>query len=435
MSYNPNINDPRTQKRIKKAIAFTNAFLSDTKPRGWSTRYIDKYFGQQQHDLSNWLRTKLLICTNDRYAKDTGICKEYIKNSTGLNDMVSLLETHITYPSVSQVGAKTKQNTSTTISVSQVTKDFIKEEFSKELKSKKFVYEDKSNRLWHDLQRVRKEYKQQIFSESGLKYEYDIECCAPTLIHQYSQTIPEIIHNDKWIQGPMDLYLFALRRYLTDRKTVRNELAIQAEITYEQAKEIISALLMGAQLGHNKDSDIYKLLKGDTARIEFLKQNEYLKQLREDIKTCWDYIKPTLPVTYITDKKNKQRRLPISNKQKAGVYFDLERKVLNTSRDYLDRTNNKYFLEHDGFVCEKEINKEELLNWIKINTGFDIKLDQVCLFEKESNTYPSVSQVQNNKQEVWNMLKYGSVLTPKEQKEEDWVSNILQQELIRYDNR
>lgn len=387
MKYTPNLNDPRTQKRVKKAIAFTNAFLSDIKPRGWSTRYIDKYFGQQQHDLSNWLRNKLLILHSDRYDMNMGICKSYTKNVNGINQLLKQMNS---YPSVSQVGPKTKQNTSTTTSVSQVsqtntisvlqvTKDFIKEEFSKELKSKKFTYDDKSSRLWHDLQRVRREYKQQIFSESGLKYQYDIECCAPTLIHQYSQMIPEIVQDNKWVQGPMDLYLFALRKYLTDRKSVRNELANQAEITYDQAKEIINALLMGAQLGHNKDTEIYKMLNGDTARIEFLKQHQFLSQLRDDIKTCWEYIRPTLPVTYITDKNNKQRRLPISSKQKASVYFDLERQVLNASRDYLDRTNNKYFLEHDGFVCEKEINKEELSNWVKINTGFEIKLEMAVL--------------------------------------------------------
>jgi hypothetical protein len=115
-------------------------------------------------------------------------------------------------------------------------------------------------------------------------------------------------------------------------------------------------------------------------------------------------------------KKYKEQKPQEFEKMKAKIKED-KNTILNTKS------------------LAKEINKEELLNWIKINTGFDIKLDQVCLFEKESNTYPSVSQVQNNKQEVWNMLKYGSVLTPKEQKEEDWVSNILQQELIRYDNR
>lgn len=372
MSYTPNLKDPRTQKRVKRAIAFCNAFLSDNKPRGWSTRYIDKYFGQQQNELSNWLRTKLLICTNERYAMDSGICKEYIKNQIGI---VDLLEQIISYPSVLQVGTKS-------ISVLQVTKDLINIEFGKELKSKQFTYEDKANRLWHDLQRVKKEYKQEIFFENGLKHQYDIECCAPTLIHQYSQQIPEIIHNKKWVQGPMDLYLFALRRYLKDRKEVRNELATEAEITYEQSKEIINALLMGAQLGLNKDSDIYKLLNGDKARIEFLKQHEYLKQLRDDIKLCWEYIKPTLPRKSILTKSGKHRMLPVSNKQKAGIYFDLERRVLNASRDYLNRINNKYFLEHDGFVCEREINMDELSKWVYINTGFDIKLDHKSLINK-----------------------------------------------------
>ena len=377
-TYQPNFNDPRIQKRIKRAIAFTNAFVSDTKPRGWSTRYIDKFFGQSQHDLSIWLRTKLLTCTNERYAKDSGICKQYIKNTTGLNELVCSLKTHNSYPSVSQV-QNDKDCTSNTISVSQVTTDFIKDEFHQELTTKCFVYEDKSGRLWHDLQRVRREYKQTIFSETGLKYQYDVECCAPTLIHQYSQTIPEVIYDGKWIQGPMDLYLFALRKYLSDRKQVRMELAEKADITYEEAKEIINALLMGAQLGHNKDSDIYKMLKGDKARIDFLKQDDFLVQLREDIKTCWDYIKPTLPVTVILDKNKKERRKPISSKQKAGVYFDLERQVLNSVRDFMDRSDIKYFLEHDGWVCDKELDMKKLNKWIENSTGFVIQLDNTIL--------------------------------------------------------
>lgn len=359
MSYKPNINDPRILKRIKKSIAFCNGFLSDTKPRGWSTRYIDKYFGQNQNELSKWLRDRLLICTNETYTMGEKHCKEYIKNNNGIDLLIKQVNS---YPSVLQV--KTPN-----ISVLQVTKDVLNEQFSKELATKKFTYEDKSSRLWHDLQRVKKDIKKEIFIDHGFKHNYDIECCAPTLIHQHSQHLPD----------PMDLYLFALRKYLKDRVQVRQELANEAEITYDQAKEIINALLMGAKLGNNPKSDIYKLLNGDKARIEFLKQHPYLQELRNDIKTCWDYIKQVLPVTCITDKNNKQRKLPISNKQKAGVYFDLERKVLNSSRDYLDKTNNKYFLEHDGFTCEQEVNIDELSKWVKINTGFDIKLDHKIL--------------------------------------------------------
>lgn len=360
MSYKPNFNDPRVIKRIKKAIGFTNSFLSDVKPRGWSTRYIDKFFGQHQHELAIYLRAKLLICTNDRYSKDSGVCKEYIKNQLGITELLSSIEQTTIYPSVSQVP---------NICVSQVTKEFLKQEYSSELDSKDFKYDDKSSRLWHNLQRVRKPIKQEIFRDYGLKYNYDIQCCAPTLIHQHSQMM----------QDPMDLYLEYLTKYLNNTKEVRTQIATEAEITYEQAKEIINALLMGAKLGNNQDSDIYKLLNGDKAKIEFLKQHEYLQGLRNDIKTCWNYIRPTLSKRTIITKNNTTRTLPISNKQKANVYFDLERKVLDASRTYLDNTNNKYFLEHDGFVCGNEVNKEELCQWVYMNTGFKIKLDNKVL--------------------------------------------------------
>ena len=370
MSYKPNINDPRVLRRIKKALGFVGACLSNNKPHSWSTRYIDKHLGHQSDDLSKWLRTKLIICTNDRYKFNVGsgnsICKEYIKNSVGYNEMVSLLEKTTSYPIVRQVGS--------------LEIEFVKEEFKDELATKNFVYNDKSNRLWHTLQRVRKEYKLVVFNDSGLNYQYDIECCMPTLIHQYSQKLN------------MDLYLPALRTYLKDRKQIRQELAEQTEISIEIAKEIINALVNGAQLGRNKKSDIYQILDGDIARIEFLKQHEYLKQLRLDIKTCWDYISPTIPRKSIKTKSSKIRLLPISSKQKASVYFDLERQVLNSIRSYLDNTNNNYFLEHDGWVCTNEIDMDSLIKWVKDSTGYDINLDRTNLLEK-TTSYPIVRQV------------------------------------------
>ena len=148
MNYTPNLNEPRVQKRIKSAIGFTNACFSATKPRGWSTRYIDKHFGQQQNNLSKWLRDKLLICTNETYTIGKNHCKEYKKNVEGMNELVSLISNIISYLSVLQVNQKT-------INVHKLTTDFINEEFKQELTTKQFTYKDKSNRLWHDLQRVR----------------------------------------------------------------------------------------------------------------------------------------------------------------------------------------------------------------------------------------------------------------------------------------
>jgi hypothetical protein len=51
--------------------------------------------------------------------------------------------------------------------------------------------------------------------------------------------------------------------------------------------------------------------------------------------------------------------IPISSRQKWGVYFDLERQVLNEVREFLRETNNRHFLEHDGWSCENEINETD----------------------------------------------------------------------------
>ena len=353
--YEPNLNNKLVIKKIKKALGFVGSHFSDTKPHAWYTRYIDEHFGQQQHNLSKWLRNELLICTNERYSKDSGICKQYIRNQQGYLKLKKLI------------------NSNTNIET-----EFVKEKYEKALITKEFTYTDKSGRLWHPLQQVRKEHKLLVFTEFGLHYQYDIECCLPTLIYQYSQKLG------------MDEYLFAINQYINNRKLVRQELADRAEISVDLAKELINALFNGAQLGMNQDSSIYELLDGDICRIQFLKQDPYIIELRSNIKTCWEVIKHTLPRKSITTKSNKQRLLPISSKQKAGVYFDLERQVLNSVRTYLDITNNKYFLEHDGWVCTNDIDMYELIKWVKNSVGYNINLDRSVLYET-STSYPSVS--------------------------------------------
>ena len=90
----------------------------------------------------------------------------------------------------------------------------------------------------------------------------------------------------------------------------------------------------------------------------------------------WDYIKLVLPKrTIIGTKTKKERNLPLNSKQKWGLYFDLERKVLNAVRKYLDQKEIKYFLEHDGWTTNEELNMNELTTFIEQETGFMIQLD------------------------------------------------------------
>lgn len=391
MSYNPNFRDPRTQSRARQALGFVQGCFSETKPMSWSTRYIDRYLGSQRNDLSKWLRAHLIIEHNSHYNKDSGECKQYLLNRSGveyvkdrltgqssmnfsewkkfqpqrlreqLASLVEYIESHqvASYPSVVEVSTPGLVN------------DWVTSEFKIELSTHQFEYDDKSNRLWHPLQRVRRNFKKAALADHDLIFQYDIECAAPTLLLQYSQQIPlRFDQNNQWVSGPCDIWLPALNRYLKHKSECRRELSRNADITIEQAKIIINALFAGAQLSRNPTTEIYQMLNGDCARIEYLKQDEFLTQLRSDIKVMWDYIKPTLS----RRKSASGRFIPINSKQKWGLYFDLERKILDVVRKYLTETGNAHFLEHDGWTCVNEINENDLRSYIKSQTGFDIRL-------------------------------------------------------------
>lgn len=351
MTYTPNFADPRVIKRVRRALGFAHACFSETKPRQWSTRYIDKHFGPQANALSGWLRKQLLITTNTWWSKDQGKCKEYTLNGANYKRLVAQLNS----------------DNHATINVVEVNKELVtswaKAEFKDELATKIFNYKDKSSRLWHPLQNVRKEYKRDILAEANFKYEYDIQCCAPTLIMQLAQ------------RHDMDLYLPHIAGYLSNRKYVRETIAHNVELDPSAIKIIITALFSGAKLGMNPTFDIYKMLNGDRARIEYLKQDPYMIGLREEIKCCWDYIKTSLPRKAVTNKNNKQQMLPISSKQKWGVYFDLERQVLNAVMKYLTLTENQFFAEHDGWTTTDEIDQNELVDYVFKTTGYHIKID------------------------------------------------------------
>jgi hypothetical protein len=173
----------------------------------------------------------------------------------------------------------------------------------------------------------------------------------------------------------MDLYLFALREYITNRTHIRHLIAQETDVEVDVIKRIVNALLAGARLSTNPTTEIYRLLAGDRARIQFLQQHQYLTRLRADIKTCWDYIQPTLPRRSRTQPSGRERMIPISSRQKWGVYFDLERQVLNEVREFLCETHNRHFLEHDGWSSEREIDQLRLRERIRERTGFDVNFE------------------------------------------------------------
>lgn len=356
--YTPNFQDKRINKRCRNAIGFTRALLSEDKPRQMSTRFIDKHFGLSSRPLSAFLRDRLLICSDDHYSMDSGKCKSYIINKSGLYDLLDLLDTKkdnditttINYPSVTVLDEALR---------------WANETYHEQLTSKEFEYKEQSNRLFNPIQNIRSELRKPLLASHGLRYEYDIATAAPTLLYQYSFMTPSATGE----------VLETLEHYIENKAAVREKLASEAEVSGKTIKVIINALFAGAYLSKHPDTSIYKELDGDIARIEFLKQHPYLTALREDIKKMWEPIKADYPVTYYTTKSGKRRKNPFNAQAKWSVYFNLERDILEIIRDYLATTNNRVFLEHDGFTSTKPVDLTDLTQLIKNCTGFDLTIE------------------------------------------------------------
>jgi hypothetical protein len=352
MKYTPNFSDPRVIARCKQAIGFACGVMSTTKSHAWSSRYIDRYFGMSTNPLSKYLRDALLICTDDfyRFNSENNKCKEYRLNENGLRALCENLNfnTTIIYPSVIQVA---------------------KEDHSAELASGDFVYKDQSSRLWHPLQRYRKQYRTQVLCDSGYEHDYDIETCAPTLIHQFAQ------------QCGMDEYCFAIHKYLNEKTQIREQLAVALDLESAAIKEVINALFAGAIISRHEESDISHILAGDSARIEYLKQDAFIQELVSDIKKCWTAI---IDSDKIARRRNTQtnRLIRVSCKNKWHVYFELERVVIDSVRTYLDQNGMRYFLIHDGWTCENELDLNELELHVKNTTGYSIKFEHKKLTQQ-----------------------------------------------------
>ena len=339
MNYTPNFSDPRVQRRIKLALEFCQTAFDSQTPRSWSTRYIDRYFGQIHKPLSQWLRRQLLICTDHHWNMEIGKCKQYIKNPSGIAYVRSCLKSQTSEWSVSC--------------------------FEQEITTGQFEYLDQSQRLWHPLQRVPSEQRRPLMAQYGYHYEYDLKACAPNLLVQYarrlglSQPTPQIDH------------------YIQDRTAIRNLLAEQLGVEPAKIKKIITALFAGAPLSHYPDTEIYRLVNGNHMQIDILKQ--VLFELRKEIKMIWDTIKVHITRSYITDKRGKVRLKSLTCGDKWSIYFQLEREVMDSIRSYMKKTKNKFFNEHDGWRCVNVIDEVMLISYVRNQTGYVIDLDMtIC---------------------------------------------------------
>ena len=380
MTYTPTFNT-KTLKRLRQAYGYTINVFSTTEPIPKSNQALALRYGQLQHNLGKWIKQQLLICTDHHYSNASHISKKYILNETGAKYVKSILDGNRDKVFSTKEQLELQQGElkePETFFDQYVVTKVVEEEHQIELNLKEFTYKDKSSRLWHPIQNLKRAAKKELLNKYGLKYHYDIRCCAPSLLLQHAK------------QYGLDKELPALTEYLSNRQYHRDRLTVDLELNSENgfiektSKILINALFCGARLGNSEQFALSKLMQHDKTRIEWLKQDEWLTDLRSDIKSCWSTIIEYMPRTKYFDKNGTSKNKPINSKQKWAVYFSLERQVLNAASDYFRKTNNKCFLEHDGWSTEMMIDLQDMKHYIFKKTGFNIEID--CEYHLESDS-------------------------------------------------
>lgn len=370
----PNFRDPRTRRRCAQALGFVSACFGAEQARPAARTWLDRHFGQAHNPVSQWLRNNLLITVNDTYDHLTGRCKTYRRDTTGMEYVRACLEGDFR-------GTRLEWNTQRRRSPQP--RDFHKEAvvwcreaFVHELQTLAFEYQDKSDRLWHPLQFVRKPIKLAMQVDSRLRHHYDIESAALTLLLQHSQRIPlEQDPAGRYLRGPMDLWLWGIQDYLANKDARRHQWARDLEVSVAQIKEIITALVAGARLSERHESAVFSMLGHDRARLLALREHDEIGQFRRDLKEMWDYLKWVMPRRRASTRRGT-RWQAISSRDKWNLYFRLERQILDQVRHYLSERQNPCFLEHDGWTTRDPIDVPDLERHLEIATGFRVRIDQ-----------------------------------------------------------
>jgi hypothetical protein len=307
----------------------------------------------------------LLITVNDTYDHLRGRCKTYRRDPMG----VEYVRACVSGANPGTRLAWSNRDQSTTGDHRDMALVWCRESFQRELHSLEFEYQDKSHRLWHPLQSVRKNIKVPIQVEAGLRYHYDIESAALTLLLQHSQ---------RQDPNPLDIWLPGVQDYLAHKAQRREQWSNDLAISTGQIKELITALVAGARISERRDGAVFSMLGYDRARLIALREHLEIAQFRKDLREMWDHLKWSMPRRRITDRRGHSRWLAVSSRDKWALYFRLERSVLDQVRRYLRERDNPCFLEHDGWATRDPIDLRDLEKHIKTTTGFCVNIDLKC---------------------------------------------------------
>jgi len=328
MTYSPNFSDPRVIRRCRRALGFLVSHLHPRKPKLYSRDGLDRYLGKSSNPLSAYIRAECLTCVDTHYNMETGKPKRYLLNLTGFD--------HI-QEAIGLVGVDPK-----TIAVRAML-----DIHGDTIRSGNFKYKDKSHRRWNSIQNISSEIRGRVFADCGYAWNYDIENAAPTLLHQYARSCG------------LNSSLHTIEDLLVNKHQRRQELANRIGCDVNNAKQIIAARFAGATLRWGNSLHT-QTLHNNNLQFGRLKDDVWFADLSEDLRKLWIAIKSDTPYTRLTAR------------HKWGIYFSLERSVINSCERVIKRHKCQYFLEHDGFRTNDYIDPYKFKLEVKKQTGYNV---------------------------------------------------------------
>ena len=392
--FEPNWHSKTTRNRLRNIMYFAeDYFCWNDSTRRAHAHVLKKGFGQPQHALSKYFKENILFKTDNYLPK----VQSYEYQFSWLNLMYYMNKSGlVTDEEVKLAGIENLHKRESGKPVS-----LCLSVFQNELKAKTFFDAWSLDTNWPELKFQNAEY---VIDEFTLRrghsfqnksrqaralfwdgwYDYDVEACSYTLIHQHliNTVVP-------W-WGKTNMTYTAIEQVYKNKKEVRSKLMAAHGLTEDVVKMLLSTILFNAKLVNHSKTGFYKaLVKADLPAseiIEDLKSDKFIIQLIEELRDCWHKLfvywnrtngkscRKIFRQEFISKETGEIKSKFNPARMRSRIYFELERQVSNCFDEFM--TGKIYHLMHDGFFTPHQIDKSGLVKLIKDRTGFKVNISE-----------------------------------------------------------